>query len=259
MKISIVIPALNEEAGIEAVIQQIPTAKLRQAGYETEIIVVDNGSVDRTAEIARRSGATVIAQSERGYGNAYKAGFTNATGDVIVTGDADMTYPFERTQELVEHLLTNDLEFLNTNRLETLNPGLVARIHALGTMILTGMMNIFFKCPFQDSQSGMWIFRRYVWDGITVESTGMPFSQEIKIEAFTRGFRCAEVPIEYRPRVGESKLDTFQDGWDAVKQLIRKRVKNSKLTPHPPIRSRAGSDPLPLGEGKIPDTCNKTV
>lgn len=222
MKISVVIPALNEEAGIGLVIDQIPKETLQGLGYQVEIIVVDNGSTDRTAEIAAAKGAIVIAQPLRGYGNAYKAGMDNATGDIVVTGDADMTYPFDHTQDLVEYLLANNLEFLNTNRLEKLNPGLVAHIHALGTIILTWMMNVFFKCPFRDSQSGMWIFRRYVWDAITVESSGMSFSQEIKIEAFTRGFRCAEVPIEYRPRVGESKLDTFQDGLKTMIQLFDK-------------------------------------
>jgi len=228
MKISIVIPALNEEAGIEAVLKQIPREKLHEAGYETEVIVVDNGSEDRTAEIARANGATVISQCERGYGNAYKAGFKNATGDIVVTGDADMTYPFDRTLELVEYLLGNDLEFLSTNRLEKLNPGLMAHIHALGTFVLTKIMNAFFSCPFRDSQSGMWIFKRYVWEAISVESPGMPFSQEIKIEAFTNGFRCAEVPIEYRQRVGESKLDTLYDGWDVFKQLMHRGLNKRK-------------------------------
>ncbi|MFA6896706.1 MAG: glycosyltransferase family 2 protein [Patescibacteria group bacterium] len=228
MKISFIIPALNEEAGIEAVIRQIATAGLDEAGYEKEIIVVDNGSEDRTGEIARSCGATVVKECKQGYGNAYKAGFAKATGDIIITGDADMTYPFDHSPELIEYLLTNDLEFLNTNRLEKLNPGLVAHLHALGTFALTVTIKLFFKCPFRDSQSGMWIFKRYILDTISVESPGMPFSQEIKIEAFTRGFRCAEVPIEYRPRVGESKLNTFHDGWGAFKHLFQRRLAANK-------------------------------
>lgn len=228
MKISVVIPALNEEAGIEAVIKQIPTAQLSEAGFESEIIVVDNGSVDKTAEIARSAGANVILEKARGYGNAYKAGLGSATGDIVITGDADMTYPFDKTLELVRYLLDNDIEFLNTNRLSELNPGLTARLHAAGTYVLTIMMRLFFRCPFRDSQSGMWIFRRYIWERINVRSTGMPFSQEIKIEAFMGGFRCAEIPIEYRDRVGESKLDTWNDGIGAIKQLLGKRFEKKK-------------------------------
>jgi glycosyltransferase involved in cell wall biosynthesis len=229
MKISIVIPALNEEAGIESVIHQITAAGLREAGFETEIIIVDNGSEDRTAEIARECGATVVSEKKRGYGNAYKAGLSKASGDIIVTGDADMTYPFDHTPELVRYLLDHDLDFLSTNRLATPCSGIEACIHALGTFFLTVMMKAFFRCPFRDSQSGMWILRREVWDGISVKSDGMPFSQEIKIEAFLSGYRCAEVPIEYRPRIGQSKLHAMNDGWAAVNHLVARRLSKKKL------------------------------
>src|ERR1700689_4816107 len=104
MKISIVIPALNEEAGIRGVIGQIPVKKLQNMNHHVEILVVDNGSTDRTAEFARRGGARVVFQPLRGYGNAYKAGFANATGDVIATGDADMTYPFDKLPEILKRM-----------------------------------------------------------------------------------------------------------------------------------------------------------
>ena len=229
MKISIVIPALNEEAGIESVIRQINAARLEEAGFETEIIIVDNGSEDRTAEIARKCGAIVVSEKKRGYGSAYKAGFSKASGDIIVTGDADMTYPFDHIRELVRYLLDNDLDFLNTDRLSSPPNGVEACVHALGTFFLTMMMKAFFRCPFRDSQSGMWILRRKVWGGISVKSDGMPFSQEIKIEAFLAGYRCAEVPIEYRPRVGESKLHAVSDGYAAVRHLVSRRVSKRKF------------------------------
>lgn len=229
MKISIVIPALNEERGIESVINQISAAGLTEAGFETEIIIADNGSEDRTAEIAGQCGAKVVSETKRGYGSAYKAGLSQATGDIIVTGDADMTYPFDHTKELVRYLLDNDLDFLNTNRLAVPCSGMVACVHALGTFFLTILMKAFFRCPYRDSQSGMWIFRREVWDNLSITSDGMPFSQEIKIEAFLSGFRCAEVPIEYRSRVGESKLNALRDGWAAVRHLITLRLGRKKF------------------------------
>ncbi|MFA7169679.1 MAG: glycosyltransferase family 2 protein [Candidatus Paceibacterota bacterium] len=228
MKISIVIPALNEEAGIASVINQIPTAQLQKDGYEVEIVVVDNGSKDRTAEIAFSHGANVIPEPKRGYGNAYKTGFKNVSGDIIVTGDADMTYPFDRTKELVDFLLDNDLDFLNTNRLGKLNLGMTARIHMFGTSCLSWLMRTLFKCPFRDSQSGMWIFKRSILQTISVESSGMPFSQEIKIEAFTKGFKCDEIPIEYRSRIGKSKLNILKDGLQTIVQLFKKCLSSRK-------------------------------
>src|SRR2546429_298058 len=90
-RISIVIPVLNEEQGIGPVLREIPLQALQDVGYETEVLVVDNGSTDRTPHIAREYGATVIIQPLKGYGNAYKAGFARASGDIIATGDADLT------------------------------------------------------------------------------------------------------------------------------------------------------------------------
>ena len=93
-KITVVIPALNEEQAIGSVIKEIPTNELKKMGYRVEIMVIDNGSKDKTKYIAHDNGAKVIVQPIKGYGNAYKAGFANATGDIIATGDADLTYPF---------------------------------------------------------------------------------------------------------------------------------------------------------------------
>jgi glycosyltransferase involved in cell wall biosynthesis len=92
-KITVIIPALNEEQGIGLVLREIPVGSLKDMGFETEVMVIDNGSIDRTRHIAMQHGATVIIQPMRGYGNAYKVGFTYASGDIIVTGDADLTYP----------------------------------------------------------------------------------------------------------------------------------------------------------------------
>jgi len=94
-KITVIIPALNESKAIKRVLKEIPSKKLKKMGYKTEIMVIDNGSKDKTKLIAQSNGARVIVQPVKGYGNAYKAGFANATGDIIATGDADLTYPFD--------------------------------------------------------------------------------------------------------------------------------------------------------------------
>ena len=106
-----------------------------------------------------------------------------------------------------------NIDFLSTNRLDSVDPNAMSRSHVLANRVLTGVSRIVYdKIPFRDSQSGMWIFRRCVWDRCRVTSGGMPFSQEIKFAAFQNGFTCGEMPIEYRPRGGRRKLRSLRDG-----------------------------------------------
>jgi glycosyltransferase involved in cell wall biosynthesis len=232
---SIVIAALNEEENIPRVLATIPRDELARAGCGVEVIVVDNASVDRTGEVAAAFGATVILQPARGYGNAYHAGFAAARGDVIATGDADCTYPFDALPGLLDHLATGGYDFLSTNRLGRENRHSMKRSHAVGNSVLTAVSRGFFRAPFRDSQSGMWIFRRMIWRHLDVRSGGMQFSQEIKNEAYLKGFRCDEVPIEYRPRGGTVKLNAFQDGTRNLLQLAGHRVR-ARRRPAPGTR-----------------------
>jgi len=222
--VTVVIPALNEEQGIGDVIKEIPINELKKMGYNTEVLVIDNGSQDQTPHIARTHGAKVIIQPIRGYGNAYKAGFANATGSIIATGDADMTYPFNILPGVIKLIEDTGVDFVNTNRLTTLKHEAMEGSHVLGNHVLTGLARILYGWPFKDSQSGMWIFKRSIWKDLRVNSSGMPFSQELKIEAYIRGFKCIEIPIDYRARAGEGKLNTVRDGIGNIKQLIKKRL-----------------------------------
>ncbi|MEJ2740150.1 MAG: glycosyltransferase family 2 protein, partial [Dehalococcoidia bacterium] len=116
-KISVVIPALNEETAIEQTIKGVPESELNKMGYDVEILIVDNGSTDRTAEISINAGARVIYEPRRGYGRAYRTGFEHATGDIIATADADLTYPVEDIPQFVKILNDEELDFITTNRL----------------------------------------------------------------------------------------------------------------------------------------------
>lgn len=224
MRVSFVIPALNEELGIEKVIKQIPKEELNHAGYEVEIIVVDNASTDNTAEVAQKSGAKVVYQPLRGYGNAYKAGFFNASGEIIITGDADMTYPFQDSLKLLNIFKEKKLDFLTTNRLTSTNSTNMVKSHVFGNWFLSFISRILFNLPFHDSQSGMWIFKKEIFKNLEVNSGGMPFSQELKIEAFYKGYKCDETVISYHTRVGQVKLNTVKDGVRNTLQLFKKRL-----------------------------------
>ena len=107
--ITVIIPCLNEEAGIEQVLRAMPE-------YVDEIIVVDNGSTDRTAEVAASLGAKVIREELRGYGRAYRRGFSCATSDLIITLDGDHSYPVDGISYLLEAFLHLHVDFLNASR-----------------------------------------------------------------------------------------------------------------------------------------------
>ncbi len=221
MRITVIIPTMNEEAGIGGVIESVKKA-LDGTELTYDIMIVDTDSKDRTKEIARDMGALVVEESRRGYGRAYKTGFERAEGDVIATLDADCTYPAEEIPRLARLLDSDDLDFITTNRFAQLEEGAMSAKHTLGNKVLTFTTNFLFHVWIRDSQSGMWVFRRTILDELDLTSDGMALSEEIKIEAF-RKCRGREVPIEYRRRVGEVKLSSWKDGYKNIRFLFKKR------------------------------------
>ena len=219
--ISIIIPALNEESGIGKVIDSIPLKKLPG---KTEIIVVDGDSQDITVKIAESRGARVIIEKRKGYGRAYRTGFEHAKGDIIVTLDADNTYPAEKIPELVNMLIKENLDFITTNRFASMEANAMTPRNIIGNKILTKIMNLLHSSNINDSQSGMWAFRKKLLDDLELTSDGMPFSEEIKIEAFRNGFKVKEVPIHYKIRTGTVKLCAWKDGFLNLGFLIKKKL-----------------------------------
>src|SRR5262249_51832857 len=176
LKLSLVIPCYNEEDGVREVIGRCPPDV-------DEIVVVDNNSTDRTAEVARSLGAVVVTEKRPGYGAAYKAGLAAATGDLVATLDGDGTYPPEAIPQLVDTLVERRWDFLSACRFPLSDRRSMGFTNRIGNGVLTlTAMALFFR-PIRDSQSGMWVFRRAILDRLRVTSDGMPFSQEIKLEA----------------------------------------------------------------------------
>jgi glycosyltransferase involved in cell wall biosynthesis len=229
LKISIVIPAINEERGIGKTIDAINGGYFSSHHWGMEILIVDGDSKDRTQEIARSKGAVVIIEKRKGYGRAYKTGLAQATGDIIVTGDADATYPFNRIHEYIQQLLDNKLDFLTTDRFAGLKHGSMSLKHRFGNLVLAVTLNILFFVNIKDSQSGMWIFKKAALQRIQpleAFNNGMPFSEELKIEMYTtKGLKSLEIPSTLYPREGQVKLESFKDGWKNLKFLFKKRVK----------------------------------
>lgn len=222
--ISIVIPALNEEIGIRHTINGIPRLELDMAGYDVEIIVVDGQSSDETREAAENLGAKVIVENVTGYGRAYKTGFRAARGDIIVTSDADGSYPLDRMPIYLRELEENGLDFITTNRFSNLQKNSMNLCHLIGNKILSLTMNILYSVDVRDSQSGMWIMRREFIESIDLCSDAMSLSEEIKIIAF-KFFKSMEVDGEYYERIGRPKLSTLYHGWNNFKFLFHFRSK----------------------------------
>ena len=225
-KISIVIPALNEEKTIGRVIDSIPIDALRRLGFDVEVLVVDGASEDRTREIAVRKGARVVVEPRRGYGRAYMTGFRYASGDIVVTGDADGTYPFEIIPRVIELMERYGLDFVTTNRFARFEDGAWSPIHLVGNKLLTFLFVLLFGIFIRDSQSGMWFIRRSLLNGDSrFMGYGMEFSTEIKIEMIRQARKWLEVPISYRKRkAGKTKVHWFRDGIYILTFLIKKKI-----------------------------------
>jgi len=217
--VSVVIPCLNEADNIEACVTSALNV-MREHGIAGEVVVADNASEDRSAELAEAAGARVVREERRGYGSAYLAGFAAARGRYIVMADADLTYDFEEIPTFVAHL-DNGAELVMGDRMDNIKPGAMPWLHRyVGNPVLSGILNLFFKTGISDAHCGMRALRRDVLPRLDLRTTGMEFASEMVIRAGKENLRISEFPIHYHPRGGESKLNTWSDGWRHLRFLL---------------------------------------
>ncbi len=219
--ISVIIPTINEEKSIGSVIDRIRES-MGPLRTDYEILVVDTNSRDRTIDIVEEKGCRVVREPERGYGRAYKTGFSKARGETIITLDADASYPPEAIPFLLRTFNDENLDFLTANRFGQMRHNAMSRTHRFGNWILNTATRVLFGVPLLDSQSGMWILKKSVFEKLNVRSNGFPFSEEIKIKA-AKTVNFKEIPIEFSLRQGEKKLRTWKDGWNNLKFLVKLR------------------------------------
>jgi glycosyltransferase involved in cell wall biosynthesis len=219
VKVSVVIPCLNEEASIQRCVGEARQA-IEGQGWAGEVIVADNGSDDRSAELAKEAGALVIHEPRRGYGSAYRAGFAAAQGEYIVMADADLTYDFGDIPRFVGKL-DQGADLVMGDRTQGIQPGAMPWLHRyVGNPVLTGILNLFFHTGVRDAHCGMRAIRRSALPVLDLRTTGMEFASEMVIRAGKERLAIEEIPIHYHPREGESKLSSFRDGWRHLRFLL---------------------------------------
>jgi hypothetical protein len=219
-EVSFVIPCLNEEDAVEGVVQDALSA-IAALGIAGEVIVVDNGSEDRSADVARAAGAIVVHEPLRGYGSAYLAGLPSARGRFIVMTDADRTYDLSALPQMVERLRAGADIVLGSRFKGEILPGAMPWTNRyIGNPILTRMLNVIFRVHVSDAHCGLRAVRQEAVPRLGLSATGMEFASEMVIKAAKQGLRIEEVPITYRPRVGESKLSRVPDAWRHVRFML---------------------------------------
>jgi len=217
--VSVIIPCLNESENIEQCVRSAWEA-MERSGIPGEVIVADNGSEDGSAELAEIAGARVVHEVRRGYGSAYIAGFGAARGTYIVMADADLTYDFNEIPRFVGEL-QDGADMVIGDRMENIHPGAMPWHHRyIGNPLLSRLLNLLFHTGVRDAHCGMRAFRRDRLEALALRTTGMEFASEMVVRAAKEKLDIREIPIEYHPRGGESKLSSFRDGWRHLRFLL---------------------------------------
>jgi len=221
-EISVIIPCLDEEATVGVCIAKA-LASIQTLGVSGEVVVVDNGSQDRSAAVASGAGARVVTCPRRGYGAAIKHGIAAAQGRFLFMGDADDTYDF-RQLPLLMALLRDGADLAMGSRLRGgLRPGAMPWLHRwVGTPVLTALLNRFYGTRISDVNCGMRGFTREAVQRMDLQCDGMEFASEMVVKAARHGLRIDEVPLDYHPspKARKPKLRAFRDGWRHLRFIL---------------------------------------
>ena len=219
LTVSVVIPCLNEAGSIEACVAAARKT-IEEGGYDGEVVVVDNGSTDGSGALATAAGARVVEEPRRGYGRAYLTGLAAARGRYIVMLDADMTYDAGELPRFVQALEAGG-DMVLGDRMKGIQPGAMPWLHRhIGNPVLTGLLNQLFGTEVNDAHCGMRAVRREALPQLDLRTTGMELASEMVIRAAKTDLDIRQLPIEYHPRRGESKLSTWRDGWRHLRFLL---------------------------------------
>jgi hypothetical protein len=215
-KYTVIVPAYNEEEAIVCAIEGIKAA----IDDTYEILVVDDGSRDSTFELAKKCGVRVIMHNKnRGKAAALETGVNNASGEIIVTIDADCTYEAAKMRELVK-LIENGSDLAIGSRFLGHAVGLKP-LNRAGNLVFSSLISLFTGQRITDAQSGLRAFRKELFYRLAVQAKGLDWETEMTARAVKEGYLVIEIPIEYYERVGKSKLHPFKDGYRMLRGVLR--------------------------------------
>lgn len=223
LKIAVILPCYNEELTIRQVI-----AEFSAALPEAEIVVCDNNSSDRTAEIAREAGATVLFEGYQGKGNAVRRLFNDVEADVYVMADGDVTYDAGAARGMINRLVSQRLAMVCGARVseevEAYRFG-----HKFGNWMLTGLVRWSFGDRFRDMLTGYRVFSRQFVKSFPALSNGFEIETELCVHTLRLRLPAAEVDTVYRarPEGSSSKLNTLRDGF-RILRIISRLVRDEK-------------------------------
>ena len=213
--LTLLMPCLNEEENIAYSVIQAQSY-LASRGLPGEILVVDNNSTDRSAEIAESLGARVIKETRRGYGRALRTGLSAASGTVIVFGDCDSTYDFSNLDPIYLPLADDEYDFVTGDRFAgEMEKGAMSFSHKLGVPFLSWCGRVKFGVRIHDWHCGIRGIRKDALEQCEFKSDGMEFATEMIAEMSRKGLRIGEVSVPLRKsrNARQEKLRTVRDGF----------------------------------------------
>jgi glycosyltransferase involved in cell wall biosynthesis len=220
--VSAVIPCLNEERTLALCITKAQ-ASFRAMGVTGEVVIADNGSTDRSVEIASALGARVVVERRKGYGAALQRGIREARGGIIVMGDADDSYDWSAIQPFVSKV-QEGYDLVMGNRFRGgIMPGAMPRLHRyLGNPVLSAIARLAFRVPINDFHCGMRAFSRDAYGRMQPQTTGMEFATEMIANAAYQGLRICEIPttLHQDKRDRAPHLRSFRDGWRHLRFIL---------------------------------------
>ncbi|MDZ4171636.1 MAG: glycosyltransferase family 2 protein [Methanobacteriaceae archaeon] len=219
--VDFILPAYNEEKSIGTLLESI-----YELYPQAKVIVIDNNSIDKTAEIAEKMGAEVIFEKKQGKAHAMQKGFEHSKSKYLVMLDADNTYDPKDALKLLEPVMKGDADLVLGSRLKgEKEKGAISKTNIIGNYILSLTASLFYH-PISDVCTGYWVFKREVIDyllEVGIDCSGF----EVEVEMFAKiskgNFRITEIPIKYKNRIDEAKLNSFEDGFKIFKTLLTYR------------------------------------